>query len=113
MFPEGNNGEMEFLVNSAALFPVVCVSSPPQHAGVGFTLVDFGFMSHSSMDAVGATRPCPSSGLALSPALSHWQATELINLLGLTSPDSASPNSRPLSQSISQATNDQKPAGKD
>lgn len=52
---------MEFLVNSAALFPIVRVSSPPQHAGVGSILVDFGFMSHSSMDAVGTTRPCPSS----------------------------------------------------
>lgn len=68
---EGNNGEMEFLVNRAALFPVVSVSSPPptmqgSSHRVGFTLVDFGFMSHFSTDAVGATHPVPSMDLVLS-----------------------------------------------
>lgn len=61
MFLEGNNGEMEFLVNRAALFLVVGMSlwPPASTGGSGLTLVDFGFMSHSSMDAAGGTTPLP------------------------------------------------------
>lgn len=120
MFLEGNNGDMEFLVNrEKPCFLLSGVLPAPSMQGsshgFGFTLVDFGFMSHSSVDIVGTTRPCPSSGLALSRALSHPKATELITSLGSPDPAGtrASPNSRPLSQSISQAMTAKEPAAED